>query len=167
MGIRDSLSRLKERLDPKSTRKGRKPDDTESVTDGEGFDPAGSLPRPDEPRSASNKREGGRGEVIQRRSHLYTDVEVVAGTGSGRVAGDQFYSRPSTPLFTDGSPAVPATVKLLRGVRDSANSFGPLRSIARTLCFILETCEVCPPSHMCLIHSAYRHFSKQRWIYEP
>ena len=31
---------------------------------------------------------------------------------------------------------------LLRGVRDSADAFGPLKSVAGDLCFILENCEV-------------------------
>ena len=38
-----------------------------------------------------------------------------------------------------------ATVKfLLRGVRDSADAFGPLKSVAGCLCFILENCQVRP-----------------------
>jgi len=37
---------------------------------------------------------------------------------------------------------------LLRGVRDSADAFGPLKSAAGGLCFILENCEVWFPSHM-------------------
>ena len=42
-----------------------------------------------------------------------------------------------------------ATAKLLlRGVRDSADAFGPLRSVAGGLCFILENCEVRPSSRM-------------------
>ena len=37
----------------------------------------------------------------------------------------------------------PASAKLLlRGVRDSTDAFGPLKSIAGGLCFILENCEV-------------------------
>ena len=45
-----------------------------------------------------------------------------------------------------------ATAKLLlRGVRDSADAFGPLKSVAGGLCFILENCEVwynpCPHNH--------------------
>ena len=36
---------------------------------------------------------------------------------------------------------------VLRAVRDSADAFGPLKSVAGGLCFILENCEVrCPPS---------------------
>ena len=34
---------------------------------------------------------------------------------------------------------------LLRGVRDSGDAFGPLKSVAGGLCFILENCEVRPP----------------------
>jgi hypothetical protein len=41
-----------------------------------------------------------------------------------------------------------ATAKLLlRGVRDSADAFGPLKSVASGLCFVLDNCEVCPSSH--------------------
>ena len=40
-------------------------------------------------------------------------------------------------------PTALATAKLLlRGVRDSADAFGPLKSVAGGLCFILENCEV-------------------------
>ena len=42
-----------------------------------------------------------------------------------------------------------ATAKFfLRGVRESADAFGPLKSVAGDLCFILENCEV-RPSHIC------------------
>jgi len=42
-----------------------------------------------------------------------------------------------------------ATAKLfLRGVNDSADAFGPLKSVAGGLCFILENCEVWSPSHV-------------------
>ena len=41
-----------------------------------------------------------------------------------------------------------ATAKLpLCGVRDSADAFGPLKSVTGGLCFVLENCEVQPPSH--------------------
>ena len=42
-----------------------------------------------------------------------------------------------------------ATAKLLlRGVRDAADAFGPLKSVAGGLCFILENCEVwLPPAY--------------------
>jgi len=41
-----------------------------------------------------------------------------------------------------GSTAPTAAKLLLRGVRDSADAFGPLKSVAGGLCFILENCEV-------------------------
>ena len=42
-----------------------------------------------------------------------------------------------------------ATAKLLlRGVRDTADAFGPLKSVAGGLCFILENCEVWSPSRV-------------------
>lgn len=37
---------------------------------------------------------------------------------------------------------------ILRGVRDSADAFGPLKSVAGGLCFILENCEVWCLSHI-------------------
>jgi len=37
---------------------------------------------------------------------------------------------------------------LLRRVRDSADTFGPLKSVAGSLCFILENREVRPPSRI-------------------
>ena len=46
MGIRDLLSRLKDRPRVKSKGRKRKPDDTGSDIDGEGADPSGSLSRP-------------------------------------------------------------------------------------------------------------------------
>jgi len=42
-------------------------------------------------------------------------------------------------------PTAPTTAELLRGVRDSAGAFGPLRSIAGSLCFVLGNYEVWPP----------------------
>jgi hypothetical protein len=42
-----------------------------------------------------------------------------------------------------------ATAKLLlRGVRDSADAFGPLKSVAGGLCFVLDNCEVQPSSRI-------------------
>ena len=46
----------------------------------------------------------------------------------------------------------PAAAKLLlRGVRDSADAFGPLKSVAGFLCYILENCEVRPSSSTCYL----------------
>lgn len=48
---------------------------------------------------------------------------------------------------TSNGESTPSTgVKLLCGVRDSQNGFGPLRSLAGGLCVILENCKVWSPS---------------------
>ena len=58
---------------------------------------------------------------------------------------------------------VSASAKLLlRGVRDSADALGPLKSIAGGLCFILENCEVRLPSYA--IRNAHRSHSARRQI---
>ena len=44
---------------------------------------------------------------------------------------------------SDWKSTASATAKLLlRGVRDTADAFGPLKSVAGGLCFILDNCEV-------------------------
>jgi len=59
-------------------------------------------------------------------------------------------------------PTVSATAKLLCGVRDSTNASIPLKSVAGVLCFVLENCEVWPPSSTHSAHNAYDHSSKQK-----
>ena len=55
-------------------------------------------------------------------------------TGTDSVADENKSNRKSTSS---------ASAKLLlRGVRDSADAFGPLKSVAGGLCFILDNCEV-------------------------
>ena len=50
---------------------------------------------------------------------------------------------------SDWKAMVSASAKLLlRGVRDSADAFGPLKSVAGGLCFILENYEVCFPCNV-------------------
>jgi len=51
----------------------------------------------------------------------------------------------------DWKSTASATAKLLlRGVRDSADAFGPLKSVTGGLCFILENYEVCAYPHVAL-----------------
>ena len=57
--------------------------------------------------------------------------------------------------------SVSTTNELLRAVRDSASAFGPLISIARSLCSILDNCEVWfLPAH--LIRKSYGRSSELR-----
>ena len=66
-------------------------------------------------------------------------------SGEPSGAADETKSNWKSTAFT--------TAKLLlRGVRDSADAFGPLKSVAGGLCFIVENCEVWSPSCMrCLM----------------
>jgi len=47
---------------------------------------------------------------------------------------------------SDCKPTASATAELLRGVIDSPGGFGPLKSVARSLCSILDNCDVWSPS---------------------
>ena len=51
---------------------------------------------------------------------------------------------------SDWKATVSASAKIfLRGVRDSADAFGPLKSVAGGLCFLLENYEVRFPCNVC------------------
>ena len=52
--------------------------------------------------------------------------------------------------FKEGEAAVSSARLLLRGVRDSADGFGPLKSVAAGLCFILKNYGVCFPRNVYL-----------------
>ena len=62
-------------------------------------------------------------------------------------------------------PTASSSAKLvLRAVRDSADAFGPLKSVAGGLCFILENCEVrcLPSSVISKTHASTENKGKQR-----
>ena len=98
-------------------------------------------------------RAGGRGGGVNPSgSHLRPEAHVV--TDSDRE-GEEIESNvdeecvgPSASADENKSgwkSTASASAKLLlRGVRDSADAFGPLKSVAGGLCFILENCEVRP-----------------------
>jgi len=62
---------------------------------------------------------------------------------------------------SDCKPAASATAELLRRVKDSLGGFGLLKSVATSLCSILDNCEVWPPSAY-LIPNAHGHSSERR-----
>jgi hypothetical protein len=110
-------------------------------------------------RKADKARAGGRGERADvSGSPSGSTPDVV--TGSDREQGEN----ESGAGGEDVEPSVAANEKksgwkstasssaklLLLGVRDSADAFGPLKSVAGGLCFILENCEVCLPPHLLL-----------------
>jgi len=121
--LRGSLSKLKKDIKHRLTGGKRKADKTGR---GEGADSSGLLPQPepDVATGGGHEREGGgsnaEGEI----------VEQVAAADENK---------------SDWKATASASAKLvLRGVRDSADVFGPLKSVASGLCFILENCEVRP-----------------------
>ena len=71
---------------------------------------------------------------------------------------------PSPATYERGSnwrSTASATAKLLLlGVRDSVDAFGPLKSVAGGLCFVLENCEVWSPLHV--LSDTYRCSSERR-----
>jgi len=86
-----------------------------------------------------------------------TSDRVSLGNVTASAVPDRAQEDPSPDEGTKPSPAVDenkldwkstmsSTTKLLHGVRDSANGFGPLKSVAGGLCLILENCEVWPLS---------------------
>ena len=95
MGIRDSFSRLKEKLDPGSKGRKRKPDGAGSGTDGEGVGSAGSLPRPEPSVTAGGRNGGGGGSNADVRQDLLAsrlpqpdELESTPGDKEGGEAED-------------------------------------------------------------------------------
>ena len=66
---------------------------------------------------------------------------------------------------SDWKSTASATAKLiLRGVRDSSDAFGPLKSVVGGLCFILESCEVrsSPPYRVAALTPVPAHEEERR-----
>ena len=143
--LRDSFSRLKKGIKHQLSGSKRKVDKPETSGSRERIDPPGSLSRPGIPVVMGGDRERGGGEPN-------TD--------------DKNVDPSAAPDENKWKSTASASAKLLlRGVRDSADAFGPLKSVASGLCFILENCEVWSPSptlpttaHRC--HSVRRQTKK-------
>ena len=127
--LRDTFSSLKKSIKRRIKGKKGKADNPGAGGSGETVGPSGPPPRPG-PAVAT----GGGSE--QEGNEPNADDEKVEPS----VAPDK--NRPDW-----GSTASASAKLLLRGVRDSADAFGPLKAVAGGLCFILENCEVCFPSH--------------------
>ena len=93
---------------------------------------------------------GGEGSVGSSSSLPQPDLGV--STGGGREQGGGGLNPESEnvragPATDENRPDWKSTASssarlVLRGVRDSADAFGPLRSVVGGLCFILDNCEV-------------------------
>ena len=123
--IRGSLSKLKKDIKHRFSGSKRKADKTRAVERGERDDSSGSLPQPEPHVVVGSGRE-------RERNETNADDES--------AAVDE--NRPGWKSTASASAKL-----LLRGVRDTADAFGPLKSVAGGLCFILENYEVRhPPS---------------------
>jgi len=143
--LRESFSKLKQDIKHRVKRSKRKTDKTETDGRGETADPSGLLPNP-EPRvvtGSGREREGSGADTEDK------------GVGPSAAADENKSDWKST--------ATVSAKLLLRGVRDSADAFPPLKSVAGGLFFILENCEVRPPISYA-IHNAYRCPSERRRI---
>ena len=77
--------------------------------------------------------------TLSRRSIYLT---TLFSPNTGRSISDRVRS-----VFSKSKPLASSTAKLLlRGVKESADAFPPLKSVAGGLCFILDNCEVRPTS---------------------
>lgn len=124
--LRGSFSKLKKDIKHRLTGGKRKAD---KIGCEERADPSGSLPQP-EPDVVTD---GGRERVERSGSSAEDGIdEPVAAADSGNKSDWKITASASAKM-------------LLRGVRDSADAFGPLKSVAGGLCFILENCEVRSP----------------------
>ena len=122
--LRDSFSRFKKDIKHRLGRSKRKGDKPGAGGREESVGSSGSFPQP-EPRTST----GGGGER----------------EGVGSNAGNENVE--ASDAADEGRPGWKSTASssaklVLRAVRDSADAFGPLKSVAGGLCFILENCEV-------------------------
>ena len=128
--MREAFSKLKKGIKHRIAGKNRKADKTQAGEYGERADISGSLPRPMPHAVASSDHE---------REENESDADDESGEPSAAADENKLGWK---------STASSSAKLLLRGVRDSADAFGPLKSVAGGLCFILENCEVRLPSHL-------------------
>jgi hypothetical protein len=121
--IRESFSEMKKRIKHRLTGKNRKVDKAQASGHGVGVDdvePSGSFP----PQAVTS------GDGEREEDEASADDESVG---------------PSTAPDEWKTTASASAKLLLRGVGSSSDAFGPLKSVAGGLCFILENCEVWLP----------------------
>ena len=139
--LRDSFSSLKKGIKRRIKGKKGKAVNPGAGGSGEGIGPSDPPPQPG-PTIATG---GGREQEGNEQN-----------TGDKKV-GPSAVSDENKPDWKSGSAKM-----LLRGVRDAADVFPPLKSVAGGLCFILENCEVWFPSRSTATHSAHRFHSVRR-----
>jgi len=141
--LRNSFSSMKKSIKRRTKRNKHKADNPGAGGSGETIGPSGppTQPGPAVVMDDGHGQEGNEPNVGDKR------VEPSAALGK---------NRPDL-----GSTAAASAKLLLRGVRDSADAFGPLKAVAGGLCFILENCEVCFPSTN-VVRNAHGYHSVRR-----
>ena len=141
--VRGSLSELKHGIKHRIGRNKRKADKTWPDGGGERNSPGPSArPESQVVTDSDIEREGNESNM---------DVE----TPGPSVPPDEYKSG------WKSTASAPAKL-LLRGVRDSADAFGPLKSVAGGLCFILENCEVRHRSSYSVLNAHWSHSARRR-----
>jgi len=126
--LRESFSRMKKGIKHRLPGSKRKADKPGVGGNEERIGPSGPLPRPGTPvvTGGDREREGDEPNADDE------SIEPRSAAPDENKSGWKSTASASAKL-------------LLRGVRDSADAFGPLKSVAGGLCFILENCEVWSP----------------------
>ena len=128
--MRETFSKLRKDTKERIAGKKRKADKAQAGGPGKRANLSGSLPRPLPHATTSSNRE-------QEENESGADDESVEPSAAEDENKSGWKSTASS-----------SAKLLLRGVRDSADAFGPLKSVAGGLCFILENCEVRLPPHL-------------------
>ena len=129
--LQDSFSRFKKGIKHRLGRSKRKGDKPGAGGREESVGSSSSFPQP-EPRASTGGGREGEGEGPN------------AGNDNVGASAAAEESRPGWKSTASSSAKL-----VLRAVRDSSDAFGPLKSVAGGLCFILENCEVrCLPSQV-------------------
>ena len=128
--MRGTFSKLKKGIKHRIAGKKPEADKAQAGGRGEMTDVSGSLPRP--------------------MPHAVTGGDHEKGGNEGGADGESVKPNGAADENKPGwkSTASSSAKLLLRGVRDSADAFGPLKSVAGGLCFLLENCEVRLPPHL-------------------
>jgi len=127
--IRGSFSKLKKDIKHRLAGSKRKTDKTRAGGGGDGVDSSSSLPQPE--------------------AHVVTGSDREREVDGSNVDDENVESSTAADENKSGwkSTASASAKLLLRGVRDSADAFGPLKAVAGGLCFILDNCEVSSLPH--------------------
>ena len=138
--MRGTFSKLKKDIRHRITGKNRKAEKAQADKRGERADVSGSL--------------------SQQMPHIVTGSDREQEESESGADSEGVESRAANKSGWKSTVSSSAKL-LLRGVKDSADAFGPLKSVAGGLCFILENCEVRLLPHLLPQHSPVPQRTKE------